>query len=291
MNFLGKLRQKLLLKAARDTALLVPEVALWGPEATVLSRTFNRLWKKTEAVKLIHKIIAEATPSEWITYKNSVDLVNLLSGKGLLKEFGFEETTRDIISNVNKRALKYAKTKKADEDNDRIKEALFAVLMLYADQYTQNLVPDIQFLYNMAQNSPILQEMTFEEFQERMQNLIDQPMQSFEIASDVELGRVWTFSVLFSGASALIQNYMIVSKHDAKVCNVCKMLDGTKFSVNSAISKANQYMDAADNPLLQKQIIPFVRMSDLLGKDSQMISNMILLPPFHGRCRCEIKLI
>lgn len=85
-----------------------------------------------------------------------------------------------------------------------------------------------------------------------------------------------------------VRDLQILAMGDERVCPICEQLDRKIIPIARAATQVQQ-MIATENPEDVKAISPWLPASDIADMSHEQIMNRgVVLPPFHGSCRCDV---
>ena len=84
-----------------------------------------------------------------------------------------------------------------------------------------------------------------------------------------------------------ITEYEILAMHDERMCPICANMHGRVFSVPKARAKINSALEIED-PEAFKAAMPWLTTPPAGVSNESLEAAGMLLPPFHGRCRCTV---
>lgn len=161
-------------------------------------------------------------------------------------------------------------------------------LKMFLARHPERIVhPEIQRLLEIAADSERLQTMGWDYIQQRLKNITDSG-EYFKTLNSVQAAHAWHAEGIMIGARQGITSYTVINPLDRKTCPVCRRMHGVIYTVKSAVEYVERRA-GVDSPEGLKKDFPFPRLNN--------VDNMSMaarrdkgynLPPYHGRCRCEI---
>lgn len=291
----------LIAKAAQS----YKDVVLWGPQAHLMGVVLKKGWRKHGA-----EITDEILDQFDLTGDISVDgkeARRLLRSKAF-KESGIKtaEETREKIQEIigmcqRKATLDFEQRETVGLEKQASIEAgwqgfqekaLANHVELFIQEFPgQEFSPRIASMIHMAEKNPKLRMIDKAALSSRIKNLRQAPERYLAGMGDVYAGRAWQGTVLSLAVSRQVTEYQVLAQNDRIVCPVCMRLDGRTFSVEQVHEKWQQYLNVAHDTDAIRRAMPFPRVAQLDNKDPKAVRAMGLMPPFHGRCRCDMVML
>lgn len=284
---------------------------LWGPEADLMQRALVQAYRKhgkeeVEKIKDAFDFSPEA--DDEILVDMSKINARIKATKSLGKKMWLQAggKVRAAIDSAVERSLEHFKRQQSREVRlpkqweDRIRkqegltweEFLAAAEADHVAEFTQRfpervLHPEVRRLAGLSQSKEALRKIDKVQLRDRLDQIGNLPEDYFANMSDVQAGRAWTFTGIEYAYSQGITEYMVVSERDKAVCPVCRRIDGRTFRVTDVREKMIEALNAETSEDVV-EAMPFPRVSEIDNQDFETVRDMGLVPPFHGRCRCDV---
>jgi len=286
---------KHVMKDARD-------IELWGPEAKLLDSALSTHWRHSSEQMMADLKAAFKYEPENVSV-NEKDVASAF--KSFKKKWmdGLDEAVTKanvIIEQTILRSVTHheATARKADYPTPSSQEwDLFTQMVIEADQIRRFLLkfpdriiqPEIERLVNLAKENPHMRSVDIGVLGQKLDNLTKFGQEYLNTLSDVQVGRVWTWTGMEWGHRNGFNVYMVLAEMDGNTCDVCGMIHGKEFAVEDARNKLTDAGTETDVTKI-KDFLPFPRHAELDNKSPAQWKSMALVPPFHGRCRCQVVL-
>ena len=298
----GKDREYLVQKLSE---LENKDLFLWGPEAALMS---EKIYQEIQAScgvylqNIKNAFFIPATEQEtFIVNKKKIE-INLKScAVKFLQSFdNIEDFLEEILKTVFDKSVSQLDY---DEDETEIQRASldeqwknFMVNAMkdhlrekfgqFPEQILGSYVTKLIDLFLNSKDTHLVDRL---QLAERLNTLMELPKDYFSMLSDVTAGRIWSFAAIQQAADKGYIEYQINGYMDAKICNVCFILNGKRFSTTSVFEKMALFLDDPNDDDMQKLLFPFPKNSDVGGRT--ILPDEGFLPPFHPNCRCTITLL
>jgi hypothetical protein len=273
---------------------------LWGPEAKTVFNVWRREWNKSPAPEMLSQWKGAFDLSGDISVDGSaarqaVDAIDWNMMRAVMDE-AMPGITK-AMGTAGKRSGIYFEDQRETmlEKQDEAIMANIALAMsdqleIFALEFPQRrLHPESERLIQLAQTNPAQRGIDKLALKTRIKAFTERyPMSYLEQISDVHVGRTWNFTGLQVAVRNEVRVGQIIAHRDELLCPVCMRLDGRTFQVAAAVERMEGLLDAEPSADALSQASPFPRVPDIDNKSPAEIEAMGLLPPFHGRCRCEI---
>ena len=281
------------------------DLFLWGPEAALMS---EKIYQEVQAScgvylqNIKNAFFIPATEQEtFIVNKKKIE-INLKScAVKFLQSFdNIEDFLEEILKTVFDKSVSQLDY---DEDETEIQRASldeqwknFMVNAMkdhlrekfgqFPEQILGSYVAKLIDLFLNSKDTHLVDRL---QLAERLNTLMELPKDYFSMLSDVTAGRIWSFAAIQQAADKGYIEYQINGYMDAKICNVCFILNGKRFSTTSIFKKMALFLDDPNDDDMQKLLFPFPKNSDVGGRT--ILPDEGFLPPFHPNCRCTITLL
>ena len=298
----GKDREYLVQKLSE---LENKDLFLWGPEAALMS---EKIYQEIQAScgvylqNIKNAFFIPATEQEtFIVNKKKIE-INLKScAVKFLQSFdNIEDFLEEILKTVFDKSVSQLDY---DEDETEIQRASldeqwknFMVNAMkdhlrekfgqFPEQILGSYVTKLIDLFLNSKDTHLVDRL---QLAERLNTLMELPKDYFSMLSDVTAGRIWSFAAIQQAEDKGYIEYQINGYMDAKICNVCFILNGKRFSTTSVFEKMALFLDDPNDDDMQKLLFPFPKNSDVGGRT--ILPDEGFLPPFHPNCRCTITLL
>ena len=298
----GKDREYLVQKLSE---LENKDLFLWGPEAALMS---EKIYQEIQAScgvylqNIKNAFFIPATEQEtFIVNKKKIE-INLKScAVKFLQSFdNIEDFLEEILKTVFDKSVS-----QLDYDDDEteiqrasldeqwknfmvnaMKDHLREKFGQFPEQILGSYVTKLIDLFLNSKDTHLVDRL---QLAERLNTLMELPKDYFSMLSDVTAGRIWSFAAIQQAADKGYIEYQINGYMDAKICNVCFILNGKRFSTTSVFEKMALFLDDPNDDDMQKLLFPFPKNSDVGGRT--ILPDEGFLPPFHPNCRCTITLL
>ena len=285
----------------------VAKVPPFWPEAILLSKVLKTEWKKaseslfTELKKVFSgpelDLVAWDTAQKLMSSAGAVFSINIQSkvhailgtlldkgrnhfqnqADGILKKKGIQKEVLNVTYNQWESWLQ-----KATQDQ----------LSAFAEKYPDRIlhpqilkqVSDIQA--NPSQYTETARVDAFD----KMVRLSEKDYY-WDVLGGTQASFLWQAEGLFMAEDNSISHYQVANPWDQFTCPVCKRLYGVIYDVKSAKAQVMKMSSLVDPDEL-KSLFPFPRTADVDRATADEIRQAgFLVPPYHGRCRCEINYV
>jgi hypothetical protein len=142
---------------------------------------------------------------------------------------------------------------------------------------------EVEKLFNNAQPnlSPIL-------------NVLDNRLRSvpyWNVVANAAASRAYHYGYAKAAEALGYTYYEFVAVMDKRTSEICRHMNGKKFTVSAAVDIMQRSADA-ESPEDLKQIQPWITVDQAKSMDTEALKNNgVLIPPLHGSCRSTIKVI
>ena len=109
----------------------------------------------------------------------------------------------------------------------------------------------------------------------------------WDVVSSAALVRSRSFGAISGMVEAGITEFEILAVGDERMCSICGELSGQTFSVSATQEVIDRVLGISD-PEKFKEAMPWHTESPKEVSKDTLISDGMNIPPFHGRCRCEL---
>lgn len=109
----------------------------------------------------------------------------------------------------------------------------------------------------------------------------------WDIAASSMLVRARAFGNVFGMEEAQITEYEVFAMLDEGTCRICREMDGRRFKVAEAAKTCRRVLEMTD-PEKVKAALPWMSAPPIGVSSKKLTEGGKMLPPFHGRCRCDI---
>ena len=283
---------------------------LWGPEADLVQRALVEAYRK-HGKEEVEKVIDAFDFSPEAEDEVLVDMAKINArikattslGKKMWLQAG--KKVRAAVDSTVERSLAHFKrqqsreTKPPKQWEGRIRkqatewEAFIAAAEAdHIAEFTQRfpervLHPEIRRLGGLSQSKEAFRTIDKVQLQDRLGRIGDLSENYFANMSDVQVGRTWISTGIEYAYSQGVTEYMVVSERDKATCPVCRRIDGRTFRVTQAREKIAEALNAETAEGVA-EAAPFPRVSDIDNQPPEAVRELGLVPPFHGRCRCDV---
>ena len=283
---------------------------LWGPEADLVQRALVQAYRK-HGKEEVEKVIDAFDFSPEAEDEVLVDMAKINArikattslGKKMWLQAG--KKVRAAVDSTVERSLAHFKrqqsreTKPPKQWEGRIRkqatewEAFIAAAEAdHIAEFTQRfpervLHPEIRRLGGLSQSKEAFRTIDKVQLQDRLGRIGDLSENYFANMSDVQVGRTWISTGIEYAYSQGVTEYMVVSERDKATCPVCRRIDGRTFRVTQAREKIAEALNAETAEGVA-EAAPFPRVSDIDNQPPEAVRDLGLVPPFHGRCRCDV---
>jgi len=280
------------------------EFVLWGPQSRLLHIVFNRGWKDNGGPELMEDIVAAFDLSGDISV-NLKDLKAAMKvkrlrklGNAMWKDIG--EASVDVTSKTITKSEAYFNKQqqealKADVKDEFIEEYLSAANLRMAAFITEfpegQLAAQVQGVVDITRQKATDRTVDKAVLTRRIKELEKYPNKYWKELSDIEVGRTWNHTGVRIAADEQVTAYQVLSERDRQVCPICERIDGHVFRVEPQIKKMNAYIDAEGDTDKINDLYTFPRIGDVDNISPEEMTKLDLIPPFHGRCRCDLVLL
>jgi hypothetical protein len=276
------------------------DIRLWGPESALLRSALLRSWKK-HGSPLVKQLQDSFAPTDkWYTVNGQhvSDAFRDYEDIGRKVWADVETTARDLFQmcqsrasdhfNAQRRAAKVAKIDFTESQwASYLSSSLEDHLEWFVHEFpTRTFQPAVQRLVQIVQTNPEFRTIDRAALKDRITALVNLPEQHLSMTGDLHMGRLWSFTGLQTARAEGVDTYLVVSVWDAVTCDVCAQLSGKSFDVNHTMEVVQHYLDS--DPRHDGDNMAFPRRADVDNKPPSEFTNSGLIPPFHGRCRCDI---
>jgi hypothetical protein len=269
---------------------------LWGPEADLMSRVIRKAWQE-QGKPLAEKIVDCFDTSGDITVDKERLKKALKDSEKIGKKMWLAcgGKVRAVFDSTVERARAHfdaqkeqdlAETRK-DDFEDYVAEAMSSHVQAFLTKYPGRILhPEIQRLVGHVETKVDARLIDRGALTERL-NMVAQGETYFDLLSDVEVGRAWTFTGIQLAQRQQVTEYVIIAEMDRNTCPVCERLHGRHFPVSGVASRMETALNSTDVETITS-LFPFPRESQLDNVSQETIRDMHLAPPFHGNCRCDV---
>lgn len=109
----------------------------------------------------------------------------------------------------------------------------------------------------------------------------------WDIAASSMLVRARAFGNVFGMEEAQTTEYEVFAMLDEGTCRICREMDGRRFKVAEAAKTCRCVLEMTD-PEKVKAALPWMSSPPIGVSSKRLTEGGKMLPPFHGRCRCDI---
>lgn len=283
------------LKASKDTRL-------WGPESVLLSSIIYKGWIDHGGADFTDKLIdafdtsgdisvnAKRVEAIFKKYKNV--------GKKVWKEV--EEKALAAIDKTAASASRYFKKQRKDAEKSEMMDAWEKFIKAtsanhirkFLEAYPERIAhPQIKKLVLEAIKNPNLRTIDRANLLRRVRRISNLPKQYIKNVSDIHAGRIWNFTGLTMAREQGVREFQVISVLDNLTCPVCMRLHGTRFKVEVVHEKMVSFLSEEGNQDAIAKAFPFPRMKDVDNISAAKRRSLQTMPPFHGKCRCDIVML
>lgn len=276
------------LKPGRDAML-------WGPEAVLMA-------------KVLMNAVEEATRETARSFREQFDL------SGDISLFDEEEARRladrlseeiklagpkvknkviAIATTMVERATAYEATLHDPDEQvivvkildsmvediiDSLPERVERALELAAEQ---NLAALTKLINNVV-SKPALRNMDKLDIERNLNDLLKSVRGRMETLSDIDLGKMWSYTVLINMELDGVAVFISVAEMDNRTCDVCLRLHGKEIEIKTTLQSLAKYLKTPNNPP------EFIGFEDVDNKPPEFFKGLGNAPPYHPRCRCSM---
>lgn len=283
-----------------EVAKASKDVIMWGPQARLLGVVLRKHARDTVG-PYIARIIESFDLSDNIGV-DSKKVTAILGSKAFqasLKK-GFKDTKLKVNKSLqlaSKKSQSYFKKnlQKVDVAVDwelLMVEALSGHVTTFVETYPKRiLAPEVKRLVKLAKTKPDFRHVDNFLIKERVESLYTKADAYMMNLGDIYAGRAWQGTTLSMAKEQHASEYQIVAQNDTTVCLVCERMDGRTFPVDPVYDKWDNYLGTQGDADQIREALPFVRLNDVDNKTPKQVRDLLVFPPFHGRCRCEMSII
>ena len=115
-----------------------------------------------------------------------------------------------------------------------------------------------------------------------------EPDHYWRVVSSAGLVRARSYGSIAGFAESGAETFRFLAMMDERTSPICRELDGTIFNVGQGVAHVNAMIETED-PEAVKELAPWVRPSEVMGKSADALADMgVMMPPLHGRCRSRL---
>jgi hypothetical protein len=280
------------------------EFVLWGPQSRLLHIVLNRGWKNNGGPELMEDIVAAFDLSGDISI-NLKDLKAAMKvkrlrklGRAMWKDIG--DGAVEVDSKTITKAEAYftkqqEEAAKADVSNEFVETYLSASearLAAFVSEFPEGqLASQVQGVVEITRQKVTDRTVDKAALTRRIKVLEKYPNKYWKEMSDIEVGRTWNHTGIRVAADEKVVAYQVISERDKQVCPICNRVDGHVFRVAPQVKKMNQYIAAEGDTDKINNLYSFPRIDDVDNISPEQMTKLDLMPPFHGRCRCDVVML
>lgn len=283
------------LKAVKELVYVPP---FW-PETILLSEILRKEWAK--ASEPLFKEVFQIFKGPLLDLEAYKRAVRLMPGAGAALVNQIKNKVESLFGTLINKSRKHfqgqADRLKKEELSvtfnqweSWLKQATQDQLEAFAEKYPERILhPQIQrqVATMQAKTPDQFTEIDINDAFNRMVRLSEKDYY-WETLSGVQVSFLWSAEGIFMAADQKISAYQIANPWDQFTCPVCKRLYGIVYQVADARQQIMKMASLTDPDDL-KALFPFPRTADVDRATADEIRAAgFMVPPFHGRCRCEI---
>ena len=281
------------------------DLFLWGPEAALMAEKINQEIQDSCGIYLQNIknsfFIPETEQETFIVNKKKIEINLQTCAVKFLQSFdNIEDFLEEILKTIFDKSISQLEYEGEETEIQRtsldeqwknfmvnaMKDHLREKFGQFPEQILGSYVTKLIDLFLNSKDTHLVDRL---QLAERLNTLMDLPKDYFSMLSDVTAGRIWSFAAIQQAADKGYIEYQINGYMDAKICNVCFILNGKRFSTTSVFEKMALFLDDPNDEDMQKILFPFPKNSDVGGRT--VLPDEGFLPPFHPNCRCTITLL
>jgi len=154
----------------------------------------------------------------------------------------------------------------------------------FSEEFPKRILhPEVNRQIQYLRDSDLTRSIDLDTLNERLTRFVKQE-RYWENLSDVQVARQWHANGILLGQENGIKTGQITGPDDEKTCPVCDRMLGMKVDIADAAAKIKRDISIAD-PEKYVEAWPFPRILQIDNESRESIESMLLLPPYHGRCR------
>lgn len=281
------------------------DVSLWGPQARLLKRATEQARRKELMAVLTayQNLLTDAEKKGIKVNKKKLKELNEGAEKAAAAMWGdvSPKATALTLSTIeastayqaSKLAVTIPKITKSAVKSYLFKASMSHLASFVLSYPNRILEPEIQRLVTIVETNPSMRSIDRYDLTQRLDKIVGLGSSYFSGLSDVQIGRVWTWTALKLGQEQKREKYQVIAELDNKTCKVCFRLHGKDFYLEPALRKLDEIVKEG-NEMTPEELadeIPFPKISDIDNMTREELMESGFEPPFHNNCRCDIVLL
>ncbi len=265
----------------------------------LLAAKLRKRWRKKWTKQIEYMIDAlEDMPPE--THAGILYEMQEAMAQALGKDFGQDEGVKKIVKQHIRRAYAMGKSLWANQNtithtNTGITIDQRAINFVndngcfwLGEFYSNKIQPEVQQAVTEALIWGVDSKTLSKTLKEKLGDVFgNTAYQYWDVAASSMLVRAKAFGNVFGMEEAQITEYEVFAMMDEGTCRICREMDGRRFSVKDAADTCRSVMEMTD-PEEVKQALPWMSTPPIGVSSKALSSQGRMMPPFHGRCRCDI---
>jgi hypothetical protein len=153
--------------------------------------------------------------------------------------------------------------------------------------------PELDRLVKIVETNPRMRTVDKADLSQRIQMVSEKAENNLDQLSDIQTGRMWNWSALELAHQQGVVEYQVIAEIEDKAnppCDVCLRIHGKTFPVDVSRDKMTVLIEMASGDKITR-IDSFPQLEDVDNISSKEMRGMVLHPPFHPNCRCQIVLL
>lgn len=266
---------------------------------SLLAAKLRKRWRKKWTKQIESMIDAlEDMPPE--THAGILAEIQTSMARAMGKEFAEDEEVQNIIKRAVRKAYAMGKSLWANESapvNADSGVMLDERAMQFVREngcywlgefYGAQVQPEIQSTFAEALALGLDADALSARLKENVGNVMgNSHYEYWDIAASSMLVRARAFGNVFGMEEAQITEYEIFAMLDEGTCRICREMDGRRFKVAEAAKTCRRVLEMTD-PEKVKAALPWMSSPPIGVSSKKLTEGGKMLPPFHGRCRCDI---
>jgi len=274
------------------------DLIAFGPQSRLLERVINAAWKKY--AKQLEKDIRSAFTVE--QEKVVVDKKKLSKALKKNKNIGKKVSkavapkSKAVFTETVAKATTYFKKQRAKAQK-RLDPDAFDALMVsqsneqllgFIESYpSRTLAPEVNRMATLAVGSENLRKTDLLRLKEQVRGVAKFTRNYNNQLSDVQVGRAWHYTGLQMATTSGVTQGQIIAHLDRRTCPVCVRMHGRVVDVAPSVKRMEKILEETDPDKVSAQA-KFPRVPEIDNKSPKALRAQGYVPPFHGRCRCDI---